>query len=222
MSKEVNPAIKKRNKFYGLLIIAAIVLPMLLAYLMFKTGIGFPAGTSNKGELLIPPQPIQNLVLTNNNELLNSLYSSNDKMEGATSNSSASEQATTRKRWRILIPVTQNCDKRCQDNLYLTRQVHIRLAEKAYRVERILLLLDTFSVTEKASLKKEHPETLFIESSPQYFQEWLEQIKLPSEPTHYFYLVDQEGFTMMRYDETHSGQDLLDDIKKLLKFTYDK
>jgi len=212
MSQEVNPVIKKRNKFYGLLIVAAIVLPMLLAYLVFKTGIGFPVGTTNKGALIVPPQPIQNLALTNNNDILNLLYSSNNNVD----------QPATRKRWRILIPVTQNCDQLCRGYLTLTRQVHIRLAEKAYRVERILLLLDTFSEAEKASLTKEHPETLLIESTPQNLQEWLAQVKLPSKPNHHFYLVDQEGFTMMRYDEAHSGRDLLDDIKKLLKFTYDK
>lgn len=212
MTQEVNPSIKKRNKFYGLLIIAAIVLPMLLAYLIFTTGIGFPSGTTNKGQLLIPPQPIQNLSLTSDSDVLSLLYSDN----------SNTDKPVVKKRWRLLVPVTKNCNEQCQGYLYLTRQVHIRLAEKAYRVERMLLLLDTFSESEKETLKQEHPETLFVESTPQNLQEWLAQATLPLAPNNFFYLVDQEGFAMMRYDESHSGQDLLDDIKKLLKFTYDK
>jgi len=197
-------AIKKRNKFYGLLIVAAIVLPMIFAYTIFKTGFGYPTGTTNKGELLLPPQPIQRLVLEEPDNLLATLYS------------------TEKKRWRLLVPVSKDCDEKCKAYLYLTRQVHIRLAEKAYRVERILLLLDKVSEAQIELLLQEHRTTRLIKSSTENFQSWLAEATLPSSPENYFYLVDQEGFAMMRYDTGHTGQDLLDDIKKLLKYTYDK
>lgn len=204
MNSDMTPAIKKRNKFYGLLIIAAIVLPMVLAYLIFKTGIGFPSATSNKGDLLVPPQPIQQLNLEEKDNFFETLYSSD------------------KKRWRILIPVSKVCDETCEAHLYLSRQVHIRLAEKAYRVERVLLLLDPFSEIELDKLKQEHPETLLVQSNTASLNTWLLETKLPASAENYFYLVDQEGFAMMRYNREHSGQDLLDDIKKLLKFTYAK
>jgi len=216
MNQEVNSSVKKRNKFYGLLIIAAIVLPMVLAYIIFKTGIGFPAGTTNKGQLLIPPQAIQDLVLNEKRDVVSALYSF------ASISDQSSESPSVKKRWRILVPVTQACGEVCQGYLYLTRQVHIRLAEKAYRVERMLLLLDPLSESEMESLKKEHPSTLIIKSTSQNVKSWLSDVALPSEPKDYFYLVDQEGFVMMRYDTSHNGQDLLDDVKKLLKFTYAK
>ncbi|MFT6388829.1 MAG: cytochrome oxidase Cu insertion factor (SCO1/SenC/PrrC family) [Cellvibrionaceae bacterium] len=199
-----NQSIKKRNKFYGLLIVAVIVLPMIIAYTVFKTGFAYPTGTTNKGELLLPPQPIQGLVLQERDGLLTTLYS------------------TEKKRWRILVPVSQDCDEKCKAYLYLTRQVHIRLAEKAYRVERILLLLDSLPEAQTELLMQEHRTTRLVKSSPENLQAWLAEVKLPLTPENYFYLVDQEGFVMMRYDSGHTGQDLLDDIKKLLKFTYDK
>ncbi len=203
MNNVIDPVIKRRNKFYGLLIVSAIFLPMLLAYFIYKTGIGFPSGTTNKGVLLQPPQAVQDLVLTQTDSLA-ILYQSEHK------------------RWRMLVPVTQDCDERCQAYLYLTRQVHIRLAEKAYRVERILLLLDNYPENHIETLKEEHPGTQIFRSTTRELERWLEKTPLPLSPEQYFYLVDQEGFAMMYYHTEHTGQDLLDDIKKLLKFTYDK
>ena len=198
--------IKKRNTFFGILIIVAIVLPMILAYFIFKTGIGFPSGTTNKGILLSPPQAIGDLVLSEGQkDMLSNLY-----------------QAGSKKRWRILVPVTRQCDASCQSHLYITRQVHIRLAEKAYRVERVLLLLDPMNKEELAKLEQDHPTTLMLQSTQEALRSWLSEAKLPHAADHYYYLIDQNGFAMMRYDNGHSGQDLLDDVKKLLKFTYDK
>lgn len=202
MDNRVEP-IKKRNRFNGLLIITAISLPMLLAYIMFKTGLGIPTSTSNKGTLLQPARAIEELSLNNQDNTLARLISDE------------------KKRWRILIPVTEECNEVCQNHLYISRQVHIRLAEKAYRVERVLLLLDTLSNDAIDSLKKEHPETVMVETTPAAFNQWLNKTNLPLSAENYYYLIDQSGFAMMHYDIHHKGQDLLDDVKKLLKFTYD-
>jgi cytochrome oxidase Cu insertion factor (SCO1/SenC/PrrC family) len=204
MQQEIDPKIKKRNNLYGLLIITAILLPMILAYVMFKTGWGVSGKTTNKGILLTEARSLKELVLRNNEDRLATLYDAD------------------KKQWRILVPVTAVCDKACENHLYLSRQVHIRLAEKAYRVERILLLLDELPPERLDSLKQDHPETVIVNSSTANLTTWLEPNKLSLSPENYFYLVDQEGFAMMRYGLEHTGQDLLDDIKKLLKFTYDK
>jgi cytochrome oxidase Cu insertion factor (SCO1/SenC/PrrC family) len=126
------------------------------------------------------------------------------------------------KKWRLLVPVPAACADTCQKNLYTTRQVHIRLAEKAYRVERIILSLDELRPTLLKQLANEHPNTLRIESSEDRFFEWLASANFVESVEQYYYLIDQEGFAMMRYNASHTGQNLLDDIKKLLKFTYDK
>jgi hypothetical protein len=126
MNEDIEP-IKKRNRNYGLIILGIIILPTLAAYIMFKTGWGIPTDTSNKGTLLEPARAIDELILNNENDVLARLVEDN------------------KKRWRILVPVTQPCTEICQNHLYISRQVHIRLAEKAYRVERVLLLLETLS-----------------------------------------------------------------------------
>lgn len=196
---------KKTNNLQGLLIPALIALPMLVATIMYHTGWGVPLGKTNKGELLQPPQKTTELQLSHQDQDLTSVYTGD------------------KKRWRILVPVSKNCDEACQHNLYLTRQVHIRLAEKAYRVERILLLLDELAQDELQNLKQEHPETRILNSKPEYVFNWLADTQVPQEKTaDNYYLIDQEGYAMMAYNIKHTGQDLLDDLKRVLKYTYDK
>ena len=196
----------KRNRFFGLVIILIIVVPMIIAYIMFHTGMGLTGSTTNKGVLLEPPQKIQTLPLFENENLFNVIYAKNEHG----------------KKWRLLVPVSAVCNKACENNLYLTRQVHIRLAEKGYRVERVVAQLDLLPEPLINTLSQDHPNTLKIKTSRENLSQWLARTNAPKQPENYIYLIDQEGFAMMFYDETHSGQDLLDDIKKLLKFTYDK
>jgi cytochrome oxidase Cu insertion factor (SCO1/SenC/PrrC family) len=203
---ENNASRIKRNRFFGIIIVVMVVAPMAIAYIMFQTGWGVSGSTTNKGTLLNPPLPIQELNLQENNPFFEALFS--DKQ--------------TSKKWRLLVPVDADCSEVCQKNLYTTRQVHIRLAEKAYRLERIILSLDDLpqSLTEK--LNQEHPNTLLPATTHAEFSRWISPANILGNTKHYYYLVDQEGFVMMRYDVSHTGHDLLDDIKKLLKFTYDK
>ena len=196
----------KRNRFSGFIIIAMILLGMIMAYVMFHTGWLLPSGTTNKGELLRPPVALQTLSLTHDSPTLKALFTSEN----------------TTKRWRLLVPVTADCGEICRQNLYVTRQVHIRLAEKAYRVERIILQLGTVNQEIEAWLQQNHPNVIVASSTHEKLAAWLMAANIDGNLEDYYYLIDQQGFAMMSYDTQHSGQDLLDDLKKLLKFTYEK
>lgn len=197
----------KRNRFFAVLIILIVATPMLAAYIMFQTGWGVSLHTTNKGELINPPLPITALALASDSQSIESLL----------------ESTSSAKKWRLLVPVDASCAETCQKNLYTTRQVHIRLAEKAYRVERVILSLSANLPSElEKQLAEDHPNTQRITASESSLSQWLSAAGIQANAREYYYLIDQEGFTMMRYNASHTGQDLLDDIKKLLKFTYDK
>ena len=217
--------IVKRNRFFGLVIIVIVTAPMLLAYIMFQTGWGVSSNTTNNGELLTPALPIQELQVMTEDKVFENLFSGQFFDEAAVNKNSVNkntENKSSAKKWRLLVPVTAACSDVCQKNLYTTRQVHIRLAEKAYRVERIILSLDELNPTLLQQLNNEHPNTLRVSSRANLFSQWLAPANIAESAEQYYYLIDQEGFAMMRYDVSHTGQNLLDDIKKLLKFTYDK
>lgn len=196
---------QRRGRILGAAIMLVVLLPMVIAYGVYYTGIGMPTGTVNKGELLAPPQAASDLDLR--------------QLDGA-----PWQVTDQKKRWRWLIPGYAECTDACQQNLYLTRQVHIRLAEKSTRVERIYLLLDDeLSAETAAFLAAEHPHMPVLKVDPGKLQAAIMAGGLPenSLAEWRYFLMDQEGFVMMSYTPTHTGQQLLDDIKRMLKYSYE-
>ena len=116
------------------------------------------------------------------------------------------------KRWSLLIPGQALCDTTCRSRLYDTRQVHIALGREAWRLQRIY-----WSTDEPASELRD----FFTE------QHRGMQVRVGNNinairtyaPQADFYLVDPDGFLMMVYDRSHTGKDLLTDLKFLLKIS---
>ena len=192
-----------RGRIQALLIIAIVVLPIVAAYIMFYTRMGIPQHTTNKGDLLNPPVAVATLNL--------------HTLAGEPWDVNAQE-----KKWRLLIPGGRDCGMTCVDNLFLTRQVHIRLAEKSARLERIYLLQDNdLSAATAEYLQRDHPHVPVLKIAPDAFaelQKSLPHLATSSLSKHYF-LMDQEGFVMMAYSPENSGKDLLTDIKRMLKYS---
>jgi hypothetical protein len=197
---------QRRGRIMGTIICLTVLLPMVAAYGIFFTGIGVPGTTVNKGTLLDPPQAVQDLGLQ---EL----------------DSTPWDLADHRKQWRWLIPGDAHCSGHCRENLYLTRQVHIRLAEKSTRVERIYLLLDDhLDPDTETFLASEHPHIRVLKTDRATLQAVMTAAKLPGDAAsdERYYLMDQEGFVMLSYTIAHKGQELLDDIKRMLKYSYEE
>lgn len=199
--------LQRRGRIIAGSLVALVSLPMLLAYILYHTGIGIPQGSVNEGDLLSPPQAFADWQPT--------------RLNGESW--SVDDQA--RKRWRWIIPVDRDCSGRCEDNLYLTRQVHVRLASEAYRAERIVLAVDGgLSEQRLAWLEEEHPGVEILRPDAAAMMNSLAQTNLSESPrsSGRYYLMDQEGFVMMSYSPDHSGGQLLDDIKRLLRYTYER
>lgn len=196
---------KRKINWSSWVILAVITAPMLMAYFVYSTGFGLPQGTLNKGDLLLPATDINPLIIT--------LPGSKEKVHLA-----------DKKIWRMVIVGNNDCDSACQKMLYLSRQVHIRLGEKANRVERLYLnTADTWSAPFAAELKKEHPKLVQAQIDPVAWRNLFSQTSISGHTlsAENIYLIDQQGFAMMSYDITHSGADLLDDTKRLLKYSYE-
>ena len=193
-------------KLQGLMVLGVVIVLMAAAYLMYETGIGVPTSTVNHGELLTPAHSIKPLELVDDNsgEVLN-LFKG-------------------KKKWRILIPGRASCNQACQQTLYLTRQVTIRLAEKSQRVERIYLNFDVGLDSElEGLLATEYPGVKKLRVSFEQWKQWIKPTNGPADPvaSNTFFVVDQEGFVMMFYTPKHSGNEVLSDLKRLLKYSYE-
>lgn len=196
---------QRRGRILTLLIFAVVLSPMIIAYWVYSTGIGMPADTVNKGDLFTTPQAAADLDLRD-------LHGEPWDLAGH------------KRKWRWLIPGGERCADQCQKNLYLTRQAHIRLAEKAGRVERFYLLLDDeLGAETQEFLQTEHPHVPVIKVNPARLRAALTAGGITGDALAEgrYFLMDQEGFVMMSYTPTHTGQQLLDDIKRMLKYSYE-
>ncbi|MDO6747561.1 hypothetical protein [Gilvimarinus sp. 1_MG-2023] len=196
---------KRRGQIQAVLLMLVVALPMVAAYTIYHTGWGMPQGTVNKGVLLQPPQLLSELT---------------PRLSDGAEWDIKSEE----KRWRYVIPGHAQCDSICMENLYLTRQVHIRLNEKARRVERIYLLLDDDLSPELAEhIAQEHPKLRVMQVANTEFNSALAATNFAdnSVKAGRYFLMDQEGYLMMAYHRDDQGGELLKDIKKMLKTSYE-
>lgn len=192
-SKPTNP----RKFFWSKwLVVCAVFVPMLFAFVIYETGVGIPTGTINKGVLLTPPQQIDSLELT---DLNGHPYK-------------ISEQPH---KWHLVVPATSLCDEACVNALYVTRQVHTRLNEKYTRVDRLFLVSDLDSAT-AALLKAEHKNIKVAKVDP---EAWARLLADTNFERGNYLMMDPDGFLMMYYQDQHTGNDLLADLKRMLKFS---
>ncbi len=202
VSSEQQRRLQRRGRVQGAAIMAIILLPLLAAHLIYHTGFGIPASTVNNGDLIDPPLPVEELMLYR---------------PGAGPWRLEDEAA----RWRILIPGMAECDAVCEQNLYLSRQVRTRLADNSERVARHYLLLDDRLGADTAAwLAAEHPDVRILSARPAELAA-TGYDGMPGGDGRYF-LMDPRGFVMMAYSPEHSGGELLDDLKRMLKFSQER
>ncbi len=197
-TNEMQP--NKKARYTLLAIVFVSVLPLAAAYFVFFTGIGVPDSTVNAGTLIPKPVSVEPLVTE-------TFWHDMD----------------ADKKWRLLLPIPEHCDEQCQEHLYVTRQVHVRLGEKGLRVERFALNHSGAEGSDYLqSIADSHPQLKSVDVSPSEWRRWASQIPLLENfsDEHFYMLVDQEGYAMMVYSGQH-GNELLKDIKRALKYSLD-
>lgn len=192
---------QKRSSWPLFAILAITVLPIIAAYVAFFTGVGVPDETVNEGELIAPAKNVTTILANAEGDI----PSFKDNLN-----------------WRVLIPIPEQCGDVCQRNLYITRQVHIRLAEKGDRLERFAVNIGgAEGESFLQSIKAEHPGMKQFAVSREVWDEWLRDSNIPDNLNHdhYYLLVDQVGFAMMFYTTRQDGNQLLKDLKRVLRYS---
>jgi hypothetical protein len=168
-------------------------------------------GTSNAGELLQPPR-----------QALDAGW----RYEAGAPFTLAEEP-----RWTLLIPLQGNsCDAACETQLFEVRQIHQLLGKELARVERTLVT--TAGAGELAftapALSDDRPVPDSFADYVASEQRGLEVVHSEAgafaamfperavEPTSW-YLMDPNGWVMMRYDASISYKDVISDLKFLLR-----
>ena len=191
------------DKIKLLLIVAIPAFVMVAATFVYKTGIGIPEGTRNKGELIQPPIEIAafKLILQDGHGFDYHSYSPG---------------------WSFVVVGGEECRESCRQILWKTRQVHAALGRKGRNISRYYLNADERN---SASLQKyldtEHKGLMTLFAPKEALRLGLAHAGLSLEGLlgDAFFLVDPQGWVMMYYRATHSGKDILSDVKFLLKQT---
>ncbi len=110
-------------------------------------------------------------------------------------------------RWTLLHTVKDACDTNCLRRLYDTRQVRLAMGRDIDRVQRYLLVTDAHALADVD--QAQHPDLVVLRAPSEDILSAEVGVRI----------VDPLGNIMMRYDPAQPADDVLKDLKRLLKLS---
>lgn len=200
------------GRWHVWLMIAMLAGVIVAGFLMFpkteeqRNSLLSRLGTTNHGEFVLPPVPMADLELMDTDQ-------------------SSWRLVDQKAKWRMVIAGTGSCVEQCREMLYLTRQVHISLGKYSRRFERLYFSLGEDSVQETSEyIKLNHPFLKVLKADKHVFETMLKETNAPLQlsgdgGTMRAYLVDQKGLIMMSYSLANEGNEIIEDIEHLMKYS---
>ena len=193
-----------KNRITIVLIILIFIAPLAASWLLLNyTDIAEERGTSNHGDLIIPPRPLPNIKLIDPLSQTNNGY-----LHG---------------KWSMLYIAGDSCDQICIDNLYRMRQVRLATGKHYQRVQRVLLL-EQANAGSLAHIFKDYSGQLLMSTENIKMDKFMdnfrfEQTENPADK-HRIYLVDPLGNLMMRYSPDTDPSGIIKDLARLLRASH--
>lgn len=192
------PAQANKGRRQLTMLIVLFLLPPIAAWLAWQylgqEGVG---STTNAGTLIRPARPIDMDRLAESGGL---------------------EIADFQGRWLYVVYASDGCEDRCQQQLYLTRQVRIAVNKDTQRVRRMLVLNEPAEPALQARLEQEHPDLLIASGAAGAMADSFSGDRFGISGEQYF-LVDPLGNLMMFYGQDVTPKGILRDLQKLLKIS---
>jgi hypothetical protein len=202
MERIVSRPEQSRSRTQLVLIWILFLLPPLSAWVAWKYLAEEGAGaTTNAGTLVAPARPLQMAGLRQGDGSDFTL----ERLRG---------------RWTFVVFSSAECDPRCREQLYLTRQTRMAMSKDIPRVQRLLVLGGQPSPALVGQLAEEHPDLTWVVSG-EASQPLLKQFHgdgFGAAGEQYF-LVDPLGNLMMFYDLKVPAKGIRKDLQKLLKIS---
>jgi cytochrome oxidase Cu insertion factor (SCO1/SenC/PrrC family) len=111
---------KTNNRWTLYAVFGVTVVPLMFAMLMYFNLWGVPDGRTNFGQLLLPPNELEQAQLVDQETMPWS-------------------QVETDKRWLVVYLTDGGCAQSCQEATHLLRQINVALGKEAHRVTRLLV-----------------------------------------------------------------------------------
>ena len=197
-----DPAQVRRSRIQLLLIFALFLLPPVSAWVAWQyLGDQGVDSTTNAGGLIMPARPLQIAGLS--------------RADGA-----LLDDAALRGRWTYVLFAPSECDSRCEEQLYLTRQTRIAMSKDIPRVQRLLVFSGLPSAGLQERLAAEHADLTWVVRDAAA-ESMLARFRGPgfAPDGAQFFLVDPLGNLMMFYDREVPAKGMMKDLQKLLKIS---
>lgn len=192
----------RRNRIKLLAILALFLLPPVSAWIVWKnyqeTGV---QSTTNAGKLVAPARPL--------------LVAGLRQADG-----SSLSEADFRGRWTYVMFSPGECDERCMQQLYLTRQIRLAMNKDTPRVQRLLVLGADPTSELVRRLSDEHADLRWVVrgAAADTLLDSFRGGDFDATGEQYF-LVDPLGNLMMYYDLEVPTKGMMKDLQKLLKIS---
>ena len=190
----------KKNKIIIIVIVLVFIAPSILSWYVFNHSNFLESrGTSNYGQIIIPPVQLEDLSLI---DPLNT--ERNDTLHG---------------KWSMIY-VAESCEEICMENVYRMRQIHMGIGKHSLRVQKVLFLTNQHS-SELSELFINYAGQQIISSDSVDLDALLdkfrsEKVIYPTKAGH-IYISDPLGNLTMSYPSDINPKGILKDLKKLLR-----
>lgn len=198
------------NRKTFLIALSVFVIPFLAALLLHKTGLYKSVGTTNRGELILPPVAFESIELSD-------------------PDAQTISPDTLKKKWWMVYVMPETCAEACKNSLYQIRQIHAALGPEQNRVATMLIATQPLATQYSTLMENEFPHMQVAYTKATDLKNWFKDTEnqpLQAQQTGYIYLIDTMGAVFMYYptyaDEQESilkGRDMLKDLQKVLKLS---
>lgn len=185
-----------------LLLVLVFAGPLVAAWIVYANLDHWRPGTTNHGELIAPPRPLEGFTLR--------------RVDGT-----ALDAAYLRGKWTLVYIGPADCAEECRRAIYYMRQVRLALGQDADRVQRLLVLADPAQVAALRDFLGDYPGMAVASGTEAELREFLDRFAAAIGPQRAapgrVYVVDPLGNLMMTYPPDAAPRGMLKDLQRLLR-----
>ena len=187
-----------------ILILLALVFagPPVAAWIVYANLDHWRPGTTNHGELIAPPRPLEGFTL--------------QRVDGT-----ALDAAYLRGKWTLVYIGPADCAEACRRAIYYMRQVRLALGQDADRVQRLFVPADPAQAAALRDFLEDYPGMTVASGTEAELQEFLGRFIAAIGPRRAapgrVYIVDPLGNLMMTYPPDAAPKGMLKDLQRLLR-----
>lgn len=187
---------RRRGRFVLGGLFALFMGPILVAYALNVLYPNWaPFGTTNRGALVEPARGLS----------AEGLRSADGEPLGA---------APFAERWTLVAVHGPSCGDACEQALVRMRQTRLALGKDADRIQR-WLVIDEAAIAPARELAERYRGVRLLEAT----QRWTAALGARGSTPGTVYLVDPQGYLVLRYDPSLADDAILKDLKRLLRIS---